>query len=358
MKKISFILAGILALAAVSCNKPAESSVAEAARVNVVVGVKTPGTRVTGVTPQSGRNDSSEEAKVNTLQVFVFNGDVLDGYGSSTGSTEAVASVTAGERVIYALVNAPTSLSGITSKATLLSTVSTLVEDGDNFEMVGNTTATLEAETANNKVSVAVDRLAARVVIRKITNAMENDAMANDFKLESVYITNATGDVNYGKSTDYAPAVWYNRRGYEVNKNLGAFTYDEIPTAEQTIAKNASYSTPHFFYSMPNGYEGKVGLAAGETAFTPRAVRLLVRVRIAGTLYNYPILFPALESNKSYEIDELKITRTGNIDDGRHNPDDPDDIDEEKPVVGFEQGFQITVNDWTVVLVDGGTVVI
>jgi len=352
MKKIAYILA--LALAAVSCSKGRNPSMTEPAeKVNLSVGVIAPGTRVTGITAQTGRNDSSDEAKVNTLQVFVFNGDVLDGYGTSSGSMEAAVSCTAGSRDIYAVINAPASLNAITSKTALLSAVSNLTESAANFEMIGNKTETLQAD---GKVTVPVSRLAARLVIRKITNDIGNTAQANDFKLESIYITNATGDVDYGKSSGYSPVTWFNRRGYEPDHNLGAFTYDAIPSAQQKIAKGASHNKAHYFYSMPNGFAGKVGLASGETAFTPRAVRMVIRVRIAGTLYNYPILFPALESNKSYEIDEVTITRAGNMDDGHHDPDDPDDNDEEKPIVGFEQGFKITVNDWTVVPVEGGRI--
>lgn len=354
MKKYAYILA--LALSAVSCDKGRNPSLAEPSeKVNLSVGIIAPGTRVTGISAQTGRNDSSDEAKVNTLQVFVFNGDVLDGYGTSSGSMEAAVSCTAGSRDIYALVNAPASLGAITSRKALLSAVSSLTESAASFEMIGNRTETLQAD---GKVAIPVSRLAARLVIRKITNGIGNAAQADDFKLESIYITNATGDVDYGKSSGYSPAIWYNRRGYESDHNLGAFTYDAIPAAQQKIAKGAAHNTAHYFYSMPNGFAGKVGLAAGETAFTPRAVRMVIRVRIAGTLYDYPILFPALESNMSYEIDEVTITRAGNQDDGHHDPDDPDDDDEEKPVVGFEQGFNITVDDWTVVPVEGGHIVI
>ena len=67
-------------------------------------------------------------------------------------------------------------------------------------------------------------------------------------------------------------------------------------------------------------------------------------------MYDYPITLPALESNKSYEISLVTITRPGNPDDG-NEPDNDDDIDEEKPVVGFDQGFEITVNPWTVVTI-------
>ena len=44
------------------------------------------------------------------------------------------------------------------------------------------------------------------------------------------------------------------------------------------------------------------------------------------------------------------ITRLGNPDNG-DEPNSDDDIDEEKPIVGFDQGFEITVNPWTVVTI-------
>ena len=343
MKKlliISLIVSGA-ALLLCSCNREpvAEPSVP----IRLEVRVKGDGealTKVTGVTT----NSEQTEAKVNSLQVFVFNGDALDGYGSSSGSKLATVSCTSGTRDIYAVVNGP-NLSSVTTKPALLSTVSSLANEISNFQMVGSTSETLEHD---GNVVITVNRLAARVVIYGIQNAIENDALASDFTLQSVYLTNVTGDVNYGLSSGYEPSVWYNRRGYESGNNLGDFTYDAV---NASVAKGATNGTAHYFYSMPNGYPGAVGLASGETRFTPRAARLVIRVSLAGTLYDYPILLPALESNHSYEINLVKLTRAGNPDDGDHNPNDPDDIDEEKPVEGFEQGFEITVNPWTVVLV-------
>ena len=343
MKKYFLIaLTALAALAVASCNKNGAEGPADVP-VPIRLVIKAVGsgeTRATGVVS----NSEATEAKVNTLQVLVFNGDALDGYGSSTGSKTATVSCTVGSRDIYAVVNAP-SLSGITSKAALLATVSNLAAEIDNFQMIGSKTETLEYD---GTVTIPVDRFAARVVIKAIKNAHANAALAADFTLQSVYLTNAVGDVDFAKSSTYAPQTWYNRRGYESSNNLGDFTYDAV---NEAIAAGATNSTAHYFYTMPNGYPGKVGLEAGETAFTPRAVRLVVRAVIAGTLYNYPILLPALESNKSYEIELLTITKNGNPDNGGHDPDDPDDTDEEDPVTGFEQNFQITVNDWTVVLV-------
>lgn len=349
MKKF-ILLTSILAGAAaflVSCNRESVSELSAPIRLEVLVqGSGETLTKVTNVTS----NSEQSEAKVNSLQVFVFNGDALDGYGSSTGSKIATVSCTSGSRDIVAVVNAP-SLSSVTSKSALLSTVSTLANQIDNFQMVGQKTETLQHD---GNVTITVNRLAARVVLHGIQNAIENDALASDFRIQSVYLTNVTGDALYGLGADYVSEIWYNRRGYEANNNLGSFTYDAVNAA---VAKGATNSTAHYFYTMPNGYPGAVGLAQGQSSFTPRAARLVIRVTLAGTLYDYPILLPALESNHSYEINLVKITRAGNADDGDHDPDDPDDIDEEKPVEGFEQSFEITVNPWTVVLVgDEGTI--
>lgn len=344
MKKISVILASALALAAfASCNKEVKTAEApEAAPIRLVVGVEgSAATRATGIVS----NSDASEAKVNSLQVFVFNGDALDGYGSSTSKTATV-SCTSGLRDIYAVVNAPTMT--VTSKAALLSTVSSLENSTSNFQMIGSKTETLKYD---GTVSINVDRLAARVVLKSIKNAMENPTYASQFKVVSVYLTNVAGDVDFGTSNGYVVDRWYNRRGYEASNNLGAMTYDNV---NSNIASGATLSDAHYFYSMPNGNEGKVG-----GTWSPRAARLVIRVELAGTLYNYPILLPALESNKSYEINCVTITRPGNKDDGKHDPDDPDDTDEEDPITGFEQNFEIVVNPWTVVLVgDNGEITI
>ena len=342
MKKILLLAASALLLCGLSaCNQNPKGDQSEPIRIEV--SVVAPQTRVTNVTS----NDPSSEARVNSLQVFVFNGDALDGYGSSS-TRNATVSCTSGSREVYAVVNAPSTLSSVTSKSALLASVSTLANEISNFQMIGSTTATLQA---SGNVPITVDRLAARVVIRAIKNSLENAAQAADFRVQAVYLTNVAGDVNYGKSSGYTVSRWYNQRGYQASNNLGSFTYDAVNAA---IAAGATNSTAHFFYTMPNGNEGKVG-----GVWSPRACRLVIRASIAGTVYDYPILLPALESNKSYEISLVDITRVGNADDG-NEPDDqhPDDDDEEKPVVGFEQGFQITVNDWSVVLVDGGNITI
>ena len=342
MKKYLLLLSSVLA-ALSACSRTDTLPTPDPEPIRIVVDVDGAlSTRATDVTAQNGRNDSADEAAVGSLQVFVFNGEALDGYGSSTGSKAATVSCTAGEREVWAVVNAGP-LSSVTSRAGLLRQVASLGSGPSDFGMIGSTTATLRSE---GRVGVTVSRHAARVVIRGIRNALGNAAQAADFKILSVYLTNVAGDVDFGHSSLYTVSAWYNKRGYQASNSLGPAAYDAV---NASVEAGATYSTPHFFYSMPNGNEGKVG-----GAWSPRACRLVIRAQIAGVVYDYPILLPALEGNRSYEIGLVTITRAGNLDDGREPDDDrPDDDDEEKPVVGFEQGFEISVNDWTVVLVDG-----
>ena len=335
--QILILLGAVLMGAAVSCSKAGSPADFPAEKIRIVVDVEgsgAPGTRVTGVTS----NSTSSEAKVNSLQIFVFNGEQPDGYGSSSGSLTATASCTAGTRDIWAVVNAP-ALTSVSSKSQLLATVSNLAAEISNFQMVGSKSETLQKD---GNVKITVDRLAARVVLKGIKNALTNAAQAASFKVLSVYLTNVAGDVDFGHSSSYTVSKWYNRRGYQSANNLGSFTYDAV---NKTIASGASDTEAHYFYSMPNANAAAVG-----GPWTPRAARLVIKAEIAGVVYDYPITLPALESNKSYEISLVTITRLGNPDDG-NEPDNDDDIDEEKPVVGFDQGFEITVNPWTVVTI-------
>lgn len=299
------------------------------------------GTKVTGITS----NDESTEAKVNSLQVFVFNNGALDGYGTSSGSKIATVSCTSGQREIYAVVNAP-SLASVTSKSALLSSVSTLENNVSNFQMIGSKTETLQHD---GSVTINVNRLAARIVLRGVKNALSNAAQAASFKLLSVYLTNVAGDVDFGLSDSYDVNRWYNRRGYESANNLGSFTYDAV---NATVAANTTNNEVHFLYAYPNDNAAAVG-----GPFTPRRSKLVIKAEIAGDVYNYPIELPALASNYSYEINLVNITRVGNLDDGEEPTDDDGKDDEEKPVIGFEQSFEIVVNPWNVVLLgDEGTI--
>jgi hypothetical protein len=119
---------------------------------------------------------------------------------------EATLSCTAGEREVYALVNAP-DYSSVPGKAALLAKVSELSANSlTNFEMVGSKSVTLPQASS---VSVDVNRIAARVVIKQITRKFSSAALqALDFSVDAIYLINVAG--NTSNDLTAAPAAWYN----------------------------------------------------------------------------------------------------------------------------------------------------
>ena len=319
MKKSIFAFAAALA-ALVACNKndvaPMQPQNHESlVSCELTVGICGAMTKATAVTTEN-------EAKVNNLQIFVFRGDDLDAYSSVDNAMEATLSCTAGEREVYALVNAP-DYSSVPGKAALLAKVSELSANSlTNFEMVGSKSVTLPQASS---VSVDVNRIAARVVIKQITRKFSSAALqALDFSVDAIYLINVAG--NTSNDLTAAPAAWYNVA--KNNDELPALLHDS-PIG--SITDGSSYSKPHTFYGYPNDLSAKT-------------TRLVVETTLGSTKYYYPINMPQMESNKSYEIAELVITRPGS--------DDPD-----VPVSFADATFSINVIDWAVVPVTEGTTI-
>ena len=319
MKKSIFAFAAALA-ALVACNKNDVAPMQPQNQESLVPCELTVG--ICGAMTKATAVSADNEAKVNNLQVFVFRGDDLDAYASVDNAQELTLSCTAGDRVVYALVNAP-DYSAVPGKAALLAKVSELSANSlTNFEMVGSKSVTLPQ---SEKVSIDVNRIASRVVLKKITRSFTSEALqALNFKVDAIYLINVAGNTSYDLSA--APAKWYN---VAENKNeLASLLYD---APASLITNGQSYSTAHTFYAYPND------LATNTT-------RLVIETTLGETKYYYPINLPEMAANKSYEIEEVKITRPGS-----DNPDEP---------VSFADAtFSINVIDWTVVPVTEGTTI-
>ena len=319
MKKSIFAFAAALA-ALVACNKNDVAPMQPQNQESLVPCELTVG--ICGAMTKATAVSADNEAKVNNLQVFVFRGDDLDAYASVDNAQELTLSCTAGDRVVYALVNAP-DYSAVPGKAALLAKVSELSANSlTNFEMVGSKSVTLPQ---SEKVSIDVNRIASRVVLKKITRSFTSEALqALNFKVDAIYLINVAGNTSYDLSA--APAKWYN---VAENKNeLASLLYD---APASLITNGQSYSTAHTFYAYPND------LATNTT-------RLVIETTLGETKYYYPINLPEMAANKSDEIEEVKITRPGS-----DNPDEP---------VSFADAtFSINVIDWTVVPVTEGTTI-
>ena len=326
MKKIAFLAAVAATLCTVACNKnmdtqsneipdPAQQQERCELKVKVRSGdlVQTKSTTIT----------SANEVQVNNLQVFVFRRDALDAYATVNNDDELSVSCTAGEREVYALVNCP-DLSAVSTKTALLATSSLLSgNSGTSFQMIGHQN---EVDLPDDSpVTIDVHRIAARVVIKKISRAFTVSALAaKTFTIDQIFLINVAGDINFGETA--APSVWFNKQAY--GSEQAAFTYD-APAA--SLANNASYSTVHNFYAYPNPSSD-----SDAAVWSARHTRLVVKATLGTDVYYYPITLPVLEANKSYEIEELILTRPGS--------DNPD-----KPVTFQDCTFEINVVDWTTV---------
>ena len=320
MKKSIFAFAATL-VALVACNKneatpmQPQNQTKTLEPCELTVGICGAMTKATAVTTEN-------EAKVNNLQIFVFRGDDLDAYASVDNAKELTLSCTAGEREVYALANAP-DYSAVPGKASLLAKVSELSANSlTNFEMVGSKSVTLPQAST---VSIDVNRIASRVVLKKITRNFTSEALQTlDFTVDAIYLINVAGNTSYDLTK--APAAWYNLA--KNNNELASLLYDAPASA---VANGQSYIPVHTFYVYPND-------------LSVNTTRLVIETTLGTTKYYYPINLPAMESNKSYEIEEVIITRPGS-----DNPDEP---------VSFaDASFSINVIDWTVVPVTEGTTI-
>lgn len=344
MKKYLLIAASALSLMA--CNK--EQEVVNAPDTNnaqrAALKVEICGT--SSLTKAEAQ--TADEASVNNLQVFVFNEDQIDVYGTVSDAKTITLDATTGARTIYAVVNAP-DLKAVKTMSELKATLSKLTDNSrDNFVMVGSKQETLSAQS---NVSIDVNRIAARVVIGKITRKMGTAGLAalaeDKFEFVRAYLADVVAEQKYDRTLS-TYSQWMSSALDDSSIKTGNALIYHKPSAAVKIAQNASHTYNQYLYCYPN--------ATTEDAAAARVTRLVIECKIDGAFYTFPVLLDmGVQSNKSYEIRELILTRLGNPSDGDDNIDDGED----EPIVSVEIPFGVEVKDWEVVLVGNeGTVTI
>lgn len=276
--------------------------------------------------------ETINETQVKNLQVFVFNGDHLDAYGSVNGAIRLTLSCTSGHREIFALVNAP-SCNNITSKKELLALKTKMSENSvDGFVMTGSLTKELLNATSA-PIEIEVKRIMSRVQVKSIAANFTSEPLQKlNFVINEIYLTNVAGDTNYGGMD--SPTIWYNKMMY--NNEMEAFTHRDIG---RTITGQGNIIVNYKLYCYPNRSSD-----SSAKEWSPRRTRLVIKATLGDRIYYYPITMPVLESNKSYEIEEIVITRPGS-----DNPDVPVSFD--------DYSIQVKVVNWNVVpIVDGTTI--
>jgi hypothetical protein len=400
----SFVV-GLVSLAA--CQKNAGKDVVRSHEPGSPVEVKvcitgTPGTRATGVS-------ESFEKKVRSLQVFVFNGDALENHRSVTNSQMALVPATAGERTVWAVVNAPDIYSVLQKSDSdpmtltkLKAHVSRLQDNvyvasggedtdpaGSNFIMCGSTVQEL---VDGGQVDISVKRIVARVSIEKISASLKDYRENYTIRINGVYLINVPLNTSLDLTAD--PTEWCNMMKLDANLSSNALLYDNLSGSDVVVRNNVylkggeviseqeayvqsslehgiyelaegvtlqtdnAYRVSHVFYPYPN----KLGSADARykdeswNTWSPRGTILVIDATMVsdrdedndGNLDEiagyYPIDLPAIERNKTYTIQDVKITRL---------PGDKP----YRPIETGESKVVIEVHDWELGL-DMGTITI
>ena len=341
----------LLSLAAaclmVGCNKnaelPAKSSAVDDP-VDLSVGIST------GIATKATLDGTAAENTVSSVQVFVFKRSgsayVFEASGKAEGDSPLHLTVTSGDKSILALVNEPADYTSEKSHDAILSKVTALKDNSPScFAMVGETDYRVSA--TERSVSVPVDRIAARIRVKKITNELRNGFAGKSVKLLRVYLTGAAAVSDYRKSA--SGSSLYATKGIASALDLdgtavsnaseksavNALIYKQIGSS--VIPESGSYDTPVSLYAYPNG--GGV-----------RPTHLVAELEIDGNAYTYPVEIPLLESNSTYEFSELVIRSIGNPSNG----DDTIDPGEDNPISSEEVSFSVEVQGWNVHPVSNG----
>lgn len=312
MKNV-FFAAVLFAVVLSGCNERlADIPVVSGESVELTLSVPSASTKIAG-------NPSSENA-VGNLQIMVFNSQgMLEAYKRADGD-EITLTCTSGEKRIAAFVNAGL-LEPVGNESGLAGLVSDLADNGQGrLVMSGDTSVVLDASC---RIQLEVSRMAARICIGKIENAMAlSQHKTMKFEVKSVYLVNVPGDNAFFGTA--LPTKWYNMSGAQAG--APSFLKDEVKGA--TVSYGGSYDGKHYFYSYPND----VSADSSSEIWCPRKTRLVVEVALDDVIYYYPVTLAKVERNTVYSY-ELRITRPGSV-----SPDIPVD----DSVVGVS----VVVKEW------------
>lgn len=338
MKRIFFSLAAIAAIVCcASCNKEempkgnAEDKVAEGEALVSIMANTGFETKATGI-----KDDSSDTKKVNSLQVFAFDGDgVLRAYENTTaGSSVSMKLNTGIEYTFYAVANnygaSAWKNAGVASISDLASLKAIMTDLKDNAKddllMFSQSGVKKTISSSVESVSIEVTRLVSKIQIKKIIVDFGSNAAlkTKSFKIDSIYVINAAAKETFALAPE-SPVTYYNQAKF-ISGNANALLLDKLATpfelsSSAGVAK--AYETVHTFFTYGNK--------------TEKVTRLVVSCNWGGERTYYPINIAAqdgaLSPNCAYIINQLTIKGMGS--------NDPDVVPERKDFTA-----SVTVKDW------------
>ena len=355
MKKSIVFLAAAAALIAASCTKEASNpSVREPLDGKVLLSVGVNTRAVTTKAAGDAVADTEAERKINNIDVFLFNGDVLDAYGSAftqESTADGKATVT-GIRAtnstldVYVVANAPASLkNGITTKTGLLAAVSAFADNGAaSFIMQGSSSSVdVSAITPVSGVKkiegIQLERIVNKVSVAKITKDFSSPAIqASEVKLEGLYIVNAAKEAKYVfQTSDAAPtaadASYWNYNATFADNALISKAY--ASGSEPVVAASTGTALSEALYFYPNP-----AAEAASISGIDYVTKLVLKVKVGSKSYWYPVGITqtgTADRNLVYEISNVTLRALGN---------DTESAGPNEYIDPATVSVEITVKDW------------
>lgn len=271
---------------------------------------------------------STNDVTIKNMQVFVFDQatgqidlcsrKVFSPARTQTATSDAM-TCTNGTKEIWALVNWPVDLTtadaNVLSIADLKSRTAALSDNAADALIMSGYVANQAFDAPVKAVTVPVSRLCAAVVLKSVVNQMMVPAYQNKVSITGAFLMNVPAVQNVEGSIAASSAA---------SPTTSWMAFYSRPTsallnesfAAAPIAYGASHSTLHTFYTFANNYDSALG-NSGKTEKS--STYLKVEMQINGQTKYYPVLLPALERNKKYEV-TLTINHISNITD----PTSPD----------------------------------
>lgn len=238
-----------------------------------------------------------DENKINSVSILVFDKQTEKLNASKVVynvTDPCVFSITAGEKAVYAVANAP-DLSNILTVSQLKAVINDLSDTdykSKGFVMIGSAVCQVRlGETAEPVITLK--RMVARVVVRQMKNSVASQY--GEIRVDCVYLANANKiqtlggipsvPVNVGGYADAAKTSAIGKNG--VTGDCPIYMYRE---AGAVIGQGKTSANLYHMYCHPTTSEAKTCLYALLT--------------IAGNQYYYRVpLLNGLQANKTYSVD-------------------------------------------------------
>lgn len=365
-KHFLFLSAALLLAGAASCSKNADSPLAPAEKADIPSGRISVQVGIPDEEAKALANSSSvKDFQINSVQVFVFDNAAMAGngtekletdyyYSPSTPATNSVSvtfNTATDMKIIYVVVNKARMYRtrGSYTVADFEAELTDLAENSlTGFVMVGRTDL-LVTEFDKNKnpnqaaqaVNVWVKRQVAMVKLSAITVDFSHSSLAGaNFTLTGMYLKNAVGRSRLGLNgnTDSAAAAasflpltqaqfsngdfWYNK--HTRTSGSPALLYDDACNDACSTA-NESSSIGRCLFTYPNRTLPSADSHSDAATWVPRLTRLTIKAHVSknsngvvldqDTFYTFDL--PAVEANKVYNIQNIRITQMGKDNDDK-----------------------------------------